>query len=290
MITERATVCGHQVAVLRRDPDADDGVDPCFFEADFTVAASTARLIWEGSWALVELLRRERDSWLRELVRGRRVLELGAGTGMLGLAAAAAGGHVLMTDVASMTEESLAPNVRANVAAGGGCPSWTGSDSAVSSGSAAAQALDWLLPLEAQRHPVDVFAAEIVLAAECAWLEELVDPSVATLAALLRAVGLENRAVIPSHLKLYESLSGGQRESMAVHPGAVYTGHRQRIEPETFATLEDLLLRRVGPVDVRERELLDERLAARRVLLAHDHLRVVARRCQQERSCHACGV
>ena len=184
-ITERATVCGHQVAVLRRDPDADDGVDPCFFEADFTVAASTARLIWEGSWALVELLRRERDSWLRELVRGRRVLELGAGTGMLGLAAAAAGGHVLMTDVASMTEESLAPNVRANVAAGGGCPSWTGSDSAVSSGSAAAQALDWLLPLEAQRHPVDVFAAEIVLAAECAWLEELVDPFVATLAALL---------------------------------------------------------------------------------------------------------
>jgi len=174
-------------------------------QQDYSVAASTAWLVWEGSWALIESLGREHDPWLRELVQGKRVLELGAGTGLLGLAAAAAGGHCVLTDVSSMTEGSLRPNVEGNDTPIHGeaaaarssnlaqhpandtrLPGWTENGSRVGPrGSADVQALDWYKPVGEQRSPVDVMAAEVILAAECAWLAELVEPFITTLVALL---------------------------------------------------------------------------------------------------------
>lgn len=221
MVAVHARVLGHQVTVLRKDiENVDEGQDPYFFEEvrafpqrpaspcalthlprpqDYSVAASTAWLVWEGSWALIELLRREEDAWLRRLVAGKRVLELGAGTGLLGLAVAAAGGHCVLTDVHSMTEGSLRPNVQGNhtpptrdtraasaAPADTRLPGWTESGSMVGSlGSADVQALDWFKPVSSQRSPIDVTQAQVILAAECAWLAELVEPFVRTLVALL---------------------------------------------------------------------------------------------------------
>ena len=37
--------------------DYDECIDTSFFEPDYTVAAATAELIWEGSWTMIELLR-----------------------------------------------------------------------------------------------------------------------------------------------------------------------------------------------------------------------------------------
>ena len=55
MVRIEATVQGTTVHVLRKDLDADDGPDPNFWDPDYTVAASTGMLMWEGSWAAVEL-------------------------------------------------------------------------------------------------------------------------------------------------------------------------------------------------------------------------------------------
>ena len=47
-------------------------------------------------------------------MQGKRVLELGSGTGLLGLAVAAYGGHVLITDLESIVVAMLNPNVLQN--------------------------------------------------------------------------------------------------------------------------------------------------------------------------------
>ena len=201
-----ATVHGVRLVVQRRNIEEEwDQVDPCFFDADYSVAASTGSLMWEGSWACIELLRQPSPhSWLTSTLRGRRVVELGSGIGLLGLCAAAAGAHVLVTDVPAVVATTLAANVQANAGAGVGAqnsayPSgaleaeapavgraWRGAVK-VGTGSIAAQALNWLGPLEEQMHPNDAREAEVVLAAECVWLRDLVEPFVATVAGLLHS-------------------------------------------------------------------------------------------------------
>ena len=52
-------VGGVSISVEQRDlsvEDFDECVDPCFFEQDYTVAASTGFHVWEGCWILVSEL------------------------------------------------------------------------------------------------------------------------------------------------------------------------------------------------------------------------------------------
>lgn len=51
---------------------------------------------------------------LGRLLDGRRVLDLGSGTGLAGLSAAAFGAHVLLTDLASVCEGVLRANIQRN--------------------------------------------------------------------------------------------------------------------------------------------------------------------------------
>ena len=120
--------CERPVAVRRRDLEwGEDFVDPSFFDPGYSVAASTGHVMWEGSWALIRLLQAPPDDVpggrLNHLVRGRRVVELGAGTGLLGLCMAARGAHVLLTDVRPVVEDTLQGNIARNgggAGAGGG--------------------------------------------------------------------------------------------------------------------------------------------------------------------------
>ncbi len=201
-VAVEATVAGTRIVVQRRNiEEAEDEVDPNFFDADYSIAASTGSLMWEGSWAVIEQLRRQ-DAWLTERLRGAKCVELGSGIGLLGCAAAAVGAHVLLTDVPAIVDTVLLPNIRANAAmspereaVSGG---WRGA-TRVGSGSACAQPLDWERPLDGQRPwwspddgddgdgalPNDPRDCSVVLAAECVWLKELVPPFVRTVTAIL---------------------------------------------------------------------------------------------------------
>lgn len=116
---------------------------------------ATQTLLWDASTALINLLK-EPGSEVRELVRGRRVVEFGSGIGLAGLCCAAAGAHMLLSDLPSITEGILARNIEANVTASsqgegsqqqGTC--WPGARP-VGAGSVVAASLDFCKPLGTQ--------------------------------------------------------------------------------------------------------------------------------------------
>lgn len=56
---ECVTIDGVEISVTRRDlieESFDDCIDPCFFEQDYTVAASTGFHIWEGCHIMIDQL------------------------------------------------------------------------------------------------------------------------------------------------------------------------------------------------------------------------------------------
>ena len=105
---------------------------------------------------------------------------------------AALGAHTLMTDVSSVTDEMLPMNLAHNGTPAGAASagSWPGAfEIGRLGGSAAAAALDWTRPLDAQAKAggFDPGTARLILAAETLWLKELVEPFTSTVVALLRA-------------------------------------------------------------------------------------------------------
>ena len=198
-IAVSAACAGSTVTIFRKDLEEDDCQDPNFFDADYSVAGATGFAVWDGAWALIEQLRGD----LGDRLRGKRVLELGSGTGLAGLCAAASGAHILLTDIASVTSGMLEPNIVHNAPDGvadgasetAAAASWPGSVPVGSrGGSAAAHALDWFKPVPEDLRPTLHAGLDYVLASEVVWLAELVEPFVTTLVALLelpsRPVGL----------------------------------------------------------------------------------------------------
>lgn len=180
-------------------------VDPNFFEVGYTLAASTGYLrVWEGSEILTNFM--VCNDKMQKLIRNRRVIELGSGSGLLGLAAAALGGHVLLTDLTFLVEDVLRRNIKQNENVSrteqlnvneistknstDACCAWPGS-LCVGSGSATTQALDWTKSIDVQSPSDDNMLyhdprrAEIILAAECVWLRDLVLPFVNTVIQLM---------------------------------------------------------------------------------------------------------
>lgn len=167
------------------DEDEDVEVDPFFFDDGYDVAASTGfTRVWEGAEALTAHLERT------GLGRGERVLELGAGVGECGLACAALGAHVLLTDVRAVCENVIRRNIEQN----GTGPAtellgaWPNA-ARIGSGSASRATLNWMdeIPSDPFQDSALTFRdADILIAAECVWLRELLLPFVTTSSTLLR--------------------------------------------------------------------------------------------------------
>jgi len=85
LATDTRCFAGTTLRITRRDitggSDSDNEyVDPYFFDAGYTVAATTGFCrVWEGAEVLTKLLE---SGELRDRVKGKRVVELGAGQGL----------------------------------------------------------------------------------------------------------------------------------------------------------------------------------------------------------------
>eukprot|EP00802_Teleaulax_amphioxeia_P010991 Tamp_11021.p2 GENE.Tamp_11021~~Tamp_11021.p2 ORF type:complete len:228 (-),score=47.46 Tamp_11021:948-1631(-) len=174
-------------------------------------------------------------------IKGKRVLELGSGTGLAGLCASVIGGDVMLSDIKTVTDYSLRPNVSRNAnearAATRGestlpaQSSWPHA-SQVGGGFAACMALDWTMDLAAQARAahVDLGKVDLVLAAECVWLQELVQPFVSTVLGILEAAGAA-RAV-------HAQEGTG---AAASHPAICYCCYRDRAK-ESSATFAGMAM------------------------------------------------
>lgn len=118
--------------------------------------------VWDGAVVLAKHLEARRAHQLP----GARVLELGAGPGVAGLAAAALGASVTLTDL-----PYVLPNLREAVAL-----------NTHLRGPLAVAELDWFAP----QAMAGGGGFDLVLGSDVVWVEELIPPLVNTLALLLR--------------------------------------------------------------------------------------------------------
>ena len=241
----RRDISGASASDADGDPSGvtsdDEWTDPHFFDEDYSVAATTGFCrAWEGAEVLTRLM--ASDETLRGRLRGKRVVELGAGVQLCGLAAAAAArtscsptsppSSPTSSDgtsprIAPWTLPLLLPNpdrrrrpTRLPLPSSSSPASspWPGAIPIVgdAGGTAVAQALDWTRPVDAQldeqrassssaaaraaaeSNPSDVAfwtaraapvsdprRADLLIAAECLWLRELLEPFVDTALSLM---------------------------------------------------------------------------------------------------------
>lgn len=130
----------------------------------------TGTTVWDGSVVLAKHL----EATYPPLgLAGRRVVELGAGPGVAGFAAAALGAAVTLTDL-----PYCLPNLEAAAQRNAHLP-----------GATSIAALDWFNVGPALAAAPALAEADLVLGADVVWVEELIPGLVGALAALLRRPG-----------------------------------------------------------------------------------------------------
>eukprot|EP00775_Hariotina_reticulata_P004242 gene4242-4492_t len=148
---------------------------------DEEAVEGTGNLIWAAGVRLSQHLVRNRAAELK----GARVLDLGAGTGIVGITAAALGAHVMLTDT-----RDIMPQIYENVVANQQTIEEAG-------GSATVQELDWNDPDD------EVLDQDYdwVLGSDVTYNEEALQP----LAKLLRQMVLTNEAAVVKLAHMHRS-------------------------------------------------------------------------------------
>jgi hypothetical protein len=125
----------------------------------------TGLTVWDGSVVLAKYLEARHKS-----LQGQRVLELGCGPALAGLAASALGAEVTLTDLAYALD-----GVRAAVEA----------NSPVLKGAVHVAELDWFEPTKSEAAAFAV-TADLCIAADVVWVEELIPALARTLGWIAR--------------------------------------------------------------------------------------------------------
>lgn len=147
----------------------------------------TGVTVWDGALLLLQYL----DLCVPEAVRQKHVLELGAGCGLVGMAASLLGAQsVLLTDLPYVLP-LLQSNIDRNTSA-------RNDNGQTRRRTMECTECDWTQPLS-QR--VMEYPANVILIADCVWLEELVQPLMITLGRLLQAYKTRRQRLQPEEKK-----------------------------------------------------------------------------------------
>lgn len=101
------------------EEDAEQAMDPFFFDSGYTLAATTGFQIWAGTRMLVDSIifatAGDDGSPLLRINGSDCVVELGCGVGVVGTCwAAATGARVILTDLPTLVRHTVVPNIRKN--------------------------------------------------------------------------------------------------------------------------------------------------------------------------------
>jgi predicted nicotinamide N-methyase len=189
-------------------------VDPFFFDSQYTLAGRTGFQVWAGSRILLEwLLSSSSSSSLENLSTASKtnhyhhhhrmthdhainVLELGAGVGLVGTCLAACGANVLLTDLPTLVENAVQPNLRRNQneshESNEDAPAWlqqqqstkNGGVVRIGNGWASATAVDWTMPVQDQLQHIHGNTIDMIVSSDCVWLQSMLHPLLDTVASL----------------------------------------------------------------------------------------------------------
>ncbi|KAL7540359.1 hypothetical protein ACHAWF_006657 [Thalassiosira exigua] len=193
--------------------DEDYTVDPNFFDDGYSLAGSTGFKVWTGSRLLIEALAWPQSddcerlkSIQSRICNGARLIELGAGVGVVGTYLGAMGAQVLLTDLPTLVENSIDCNLLRNKTttisssdAVGVCPPWLAPDGIrIGSGWANSTPLDWTHALdeqltEDQRSPID-----FIVASDVVFLASMLSSLLNTVNSLFKASSHNNPSFILS--------------------------------------------------------------------------------------------
>ncbi len=170
--------------------------NPFFFEKSYSLAAATGFQPWPGSRLMIEAftcdMKNDRtDYWQKRLSdKDLTILEVGAGIGMVGVALAAAGGRVVISDLPVLTEHGIVPNLKRNCHDGADLPPEdlglieTSECFRIGRGHAEAAVLDWMKPVSEQIPPTAASNLDIIVGCDCLFLRKLLDPLLSTVSTL----------------------------------------------------------------------------------------------------------
>eukprot|EP00536_Pseudo-nitzschia_multiseries_P012514 jgi/Psemu1/208888/e_gw1.482.16.1 len=212
-------------AIARDEYDATDtaeAVDPFFFDTGYTLAGRTGFQVWSGTRLMIESLLFPLPGDCDRLVaiqneinsaEGKNILELGAGVGVVGTTIAAATAcRVLVTDLPTLVENSLLPNLKQNrnesrsssATSDEEEPAWLHTASSNlefedeeddedvvvplgdKGGWASIGNIDWTEPLSDEISSVSS-CLDWIIASDCVWLLSMLDSLLDTAEALLRS-------------------------------------------------------------------------------------------------------
>jgi predicted TPR repeat methyltransferase len=188
-------------------------VDPNFFDTGYNLAGATGFTIWTGTRLLIEALcwKHENNSDRLQEIQSRiltaRVIELGAGVGVVGTFLAACGSNVLLTDLSTLVENAIEKNLQrnkidhsnANMGRDEGAPSWIGPNSfRIGKGWANATALDWTYSIDEQLSSDQCKCIDLIIASDVVFLVSMLQSLLNTVSSLFTASSHNNPSFILS--------------------------------------------------------------------------------------------